>query len=300
VKYNGLWLDRAPPNDRRIVAGRDASNPNSSGATINTNTSPDLPSALFQHLQALKSEIAQLQQYLKVVSTKLEHTVDGQRIKRRQLLPFTSADLVKPVNVSSSTPSSSTPTSESSIADILLFFFAVLTNNMANNMINNTTNDISPVMPASTSPLFPYYLGPGPFLPENITIGPTNDNLEDMPPLTNDLGPEDEDSVREFFANLGKEDTNTTEAKVRRAPHVARTLDPNTLCPYARLALVQTIERYRAKLIQSCELGVGAEMPDVMNQVCAVNRQSLTMAINLLENVVQAECKLVLVFMGWV
>jgi hypothetical protein len=301
VKYNGLWLDRAPAYDRRVIAGSDAFKTIPSKVTTIINTLPAnaYANAQAQLLQLVNSQIAQLQQYWNVTVTELEQTIDRQPIERRQLVPLTSADLIKPINVSSTTPSFSIPTSESSITDILLFFFAVLTNNIANNMINNTTNNISPVVPPPTSPLFPYFLGPGPFLPQNITVGPTSDNLENMPPLTNDLGPEDEDSVREFFANLGKEDRNTTETKVRRDQHVARALDPNILCPYARQVLVQMIEQYRAKLVESCELGPGAEMPDVMNQVCAINQQTLNMAISLLENVVRADCKLVLVFLGW-
>jgi len=65
--------------------------------------------------------------------------------------------------------------------------------------------------------LLPYLLAPGPVLPSTLPLPspqpgphPTNsqtapDNLETMPRIINDLGPEDEASIRKFFDDLAKQ-----------------------------------------------------------------------------------------------
>ncbi|CAO2650846.1 Nn.00g091430.m01.CDS01 [Neocucurbitaria sp. VM-36] len=55
--------------------------------------------------------------------------------------------------------------------------------------------------------LLPYFMGPGPVIPSGVSVnwpgpsGPVN-NLENTPPLTNDLGPNADAEVRKFFQEL--------------------------------------------------------------------------------------------------
>lgn len=80
----------------------------------------------------------------------------------------------------------------------------------------------SPSPESEAAQLLPYFMGPGPVVPPGVTIdwpGPNKwpsehpneqetgnpGNLENMPMLVNDLGPDSEQQVKDFFASLGKE-----------------------------------------------------------------------------------------------
>ncbi|KAF2847150.1 lytic polysaccharide monooxygenase [Plenodomus tracheiphilus IPT5] len=85
----------------------------------------------------------------------------------------------------------------------------------------HTHNSTTPSASSSTKPdandedvaaLFPYFLGPGPAAPPGVTgdwPSPQQtghpDNLETMPQVINDLGPEEEAQIRAFFSELAKQ-----------------------------------------------------------------------------------------------
>lgn len=75
----------------------------------------------------------------------------------------------------------------------------------------------------------PYLLAPGPVLPSNFPqsdVHPTHsnsapDNLETMPQIVNDLGPEDEARIRDFFNDLAKQAVQTASTSTAAAAAAA-------------------------------------------------------------------------------
>ncbi|KAH9875449.1 hypothetical protein J1614_004941 [Plenodomus biglobosus] len=140
--------------------------------------------------------------------------------------------------------------------------------------------------------LLPYFLGPGPAMPPSVTghwptplepQGPGN--LETMPQVINDLGPEDEEQIRNFFSELAeyatetavasptpssssssssssfsippKNKTTTTSTTIITTPHhhhhplAPRQLDPQA-CATNRDTLRQKLKTYQATLRAPC------------------------------------------------
>jgi hypothetical protein len=117
---------------------------------------------------------------------------------------------------------------------------------------NSTSNSTSNLEPAPTitpesdaASLLPLFMGPGPVVPPGMSIdwpGPNKwpsehpnehssvSNLENMPMLMNDLGPDSAQEVKEFFAELGKQnDTNDQGASnLEHMPMVVDDLGPET------------------------------------------------------------------------
>jgi hypothetical protein len=83
---------------------------------------------------------------------------------------------------------------------------------------STATNSTASKKESDAAALLPYFLGPGPVIPPGVIVdwpGPKDQdiqseeqvvsNLEDFPMVVDDLGPESEDQVRKFFADLAKE-----------------------------------------------------------------------------------------------
>jgi hypothetical protein len=90
--------------------------------------------------------------------------------------------------------------------------------------LHDPTEPTASPTPAPSEDILPLIMGPGPYVPEGISISwphphlhalptPTVPNLETMPPVINDLGPEDEDAVRKFFSDLSQEDAEPSSTQ---------------------------------------------------------------------------------------
>jgi hypothetical protein len=164
--------------------------------------------------------------------------------------------------------------------------------------------------------ILPLIMGPGPFVPEGISISwphphlhtlPTTTipNLETMPPVLNDLGPEDEDAVRKFFSDLSHEEEPPSsiqqEAKRRQLsapppsliispdddiPSLLSSASPQSQCELARQTLMNRITTYRTQLQEPCGLGKDVQVPvplqpemqNAIERVCALKRQRVVEA----------------------
>jgi hypothetical protein len=160
---------------------------------------------------------------------------------------------LSPPYANSSSPTNTTDTPDilnalQAAADESSFSAALAADKAQNSPPNSTSNSTSNLesMPTITpesdaASLLPLFMGPGPVVPPGMSIdwpGPntwpdehtnehetTGSNLENMPMLTDDLGPADEQQVKDFFAELGKQDDANGEGGVGNLEHMPMVVD---------------------------------------------------------------------------
>jgi hypothetical protein len=237
----------------------------------------------------------------------------------------------------SSTPASSIPTSTltgPSLGDLLKNTFPHLANGTtkhphpepANSWEDGIFHGFSDATSSSPSPTpsptseasdsFPLLMGPGPYVPEGVSMSwphlhpqrhpsasSTIDNLESMPTVTNDLTPEDEDAVRKFFEDLSHASSLPEKRQLSPAPAslILSTSDdipsllsppspadqsPQEQCAVARQTLQKRLKTYRSQFSEPCGLGKVVQVPvppmkemqDAMEQVCWLKREGVSKA----------------------
>jgi hypothetical protein len=171
--------------------------------------------------------------------------------------------------------------------------------------------------------ILPLIMGPGPYIPQNISMSwphphlhalPTTtvSNLETIPTVINDLGPEDEDAVRKFFSDLSHEEE---PQQVKRQlstpppsliispdddiPSLLSSPSPQSQCELARQTLMNRITTYRTQLQEPCGLGKDVQVPvplqpemqNATERVCTLKRQRIVKAYREVQGVLAGRCQ---------